>query len=129
MHPPDLDLPDAELEVLKILWDQAPATVRSVMNVLHERGRKVAYTTVLTFLGRLEARGYVTCDKSGQAYNYRPRLTREKVTKVRLQSLLEDLYDGAAGPLVLQLVRERRFTEREIEELHALIDQLDQTSS
>ncbi len=50
------DLGTAELEVLKALWEEGPCTVRQVLNHLHERGRRVAYTTVMTFLSRLEQR-------------------------------------------------------------------------
>ena len=125
MPSPESDLGAAELEVLKTLWDHGPATVREVMNHLHARRRNVAYTTVLTFLTRLEQKGYVASDKSGLAYVYRPRVTREKVSKSRLRSLLKDLYDGAAAPLVLQLVREERLTSDEIEQLQKLIDELD----
>ena len=125
MARPDSDLPAAELEVLKTLWDESPATVRDVMNRLHERGRKLAYTTVLTFLTRLEQKGYVRSDKSGLAYAYSPKVTREKVSRSRLKSLLQELYDGAAAPLVLQLVRDERFTPDEISALQKLIDQFD----
>ncbi len=115
----------AELEVLKALWGDGPATVRQVMNHLHERGRHIAYTTVLTFLSRLEQKGYVTSDRSDMAYVYRPSVTRDKVVRSRLQSLIEQLYDGAAAPLVLQLVRQEKFTRDEIAELQKLIEQLD----
>lgn len=125
MAPREADLGTAELEVLKTLWDHGPSTVREVMNRLHERGRQVAYTTVLTFLTRLEQKGFVGSDRSAVAYVYRPRVTREKVSRSRLRSLLEDLYDGAAAPLVLQLVRDERFTPEEIIELQQLIDSLD----
>jgi len=125
MLSPESDLGTAELEVLKTLWDEGPATVREVMNHLHERGRKVAYTTVLTFLTRLEQKGYVTSDKSGMAYVYRAKVTREKVSKSRLRSLLAELYDGAAAPLVLQLVRDERFTREELDQLQGLIEELD----
>ena len=125
----DAELATAELEVLKALWEIAPATVRDVMNHLHDRGRTVAYTTVLTFLARLEQKNFVRSDKSGVAYVYEPRISREKVSKSRLQNLLEEMYDGAAGPLVLQLVRERRFTPDEIEQLQQLIEELDPSSS
>jgi BlaI family penicillinase repressor len=125
MAPLESDLGTAELEVLRTLWDEGPATVREVMNHLHGRGRKVAYTTVLTFLTRLEQKGFVTSDKSGLAYVYRPRVTREKVSRSRLKALLEELYDGAAAPLVLQLVRERRLSRRDIAELQRLIEELD----
>ena len=125
MTPPEADLGEAELEVLKVLWEEGPQTVRQVLTLLHERGRTVAYTTVLTFLTRLEQKGFVRSDKSEMAYLYKPTVSRDGVAKSRLTSFLEQLYDGAAGPLVLQLIREERFTSEEIAELQDLIDGLD----
>jgi predicted transcriptional regulator len=119
------DLGRAELEVLKALWDTGPTTVREVLNHLQERGRRLAYTTVQTLLIRLEQKGYVSSDKSEFAHVFRARLSRDRVTRSRLRTLLTQLYDGAAGPLVLQLVRTERFTTEEIEELQKLIDGLD----
>ena len=124
-----LDLTNAELEVLKVLWEDAPRTVRDVMNALHEQDHDLAYTTVLTFLSRLEQKGFVKSDKSLQAYTYRPLISREKVTKARLRSLVEELFDGAAGPLVLQLVRDASLSRDELSELHELVDQLDQAGT
>jgi BlaI family penicillinase repressor len=118
------ELGEAELEVLKTLWDAGPTTVRQVMQTLHESGRKVAYTTVLTFLTRLEQKGFVTSNKSGLAYVYRAKVSRERVSRSRLKNLLQELYDGAAGPLVLQLMKSERLTPEEIDELQKLIDQL-----
>jgi predicted transcriptional regulator len=121
----EYDLGEAELEALKVLWSHGPSTVRQVMDRLHERGRRVAYTTVLTFLSRLEQKGYVQSDKSDVAYVYRARVTRERVTRSRLKALLEQLYDGAAGEMALQLIRDERFTPEEVSALHKLIDELD----
>ncbi len=126
MPPREGDLGTAELEVLKALWDHGPATVRQVMNRLHEGGRQVAYTTVLTFLTRLEQKGSVKSDKSELAYVYRSAVSRDAVTKSRLESLIEQMYDGAAGPLVLQLMREEKFSPDEIAQLQNLIEQLDE---
>ena len=125
MAPRENDLGTAELEVLKALWDHGPATVRQVLNHLHDRGRQLAYTTVLTFLSRLEQKRFVKSDKSDQAYVYRPIVSRQKVTATRLRSVIEQLYDGAAAPMVLQLMREENFSSDEIAELQNLIDQLD----
>jgi predicted transcriptional regulator len=69
------ELGSAELEVLKALWEIGPATVREVLNHLHDRGRKVAYTTVLTFLTRLEQKGFAASNKSDLAYVYRARVS------------------------------------------------------
>lgn len=124
----EYDLGSAELDVLKALWDLGPAPVRTVMNHLHEAGRNSAYTTVQTLLTRLEQKGFVTSDKSGLAYVYRARLSRERLSRSRLKTLLEQLYDGAAGPLVLQLVKNEQLTTDEINELQALIDRLDSSA-
>ncbi len=119
------ELGAAELEVLKALWEIGPATVREVLNHLHDRGRKVAYTTVLTFLTRLEQKGFAASNKSGLAYVYRARVSKERVSRSRLRSLVEQLYDGAAGPLVLQLMKSERLTPEEIDELQKLIEKLE----
>ena len=125
MAPREGDLGTAELEVLKTLWDKGPCTVRQVLNHLHGQGRQVAYTTVLTFLSRLEQKRFVKSDKSDQAYVYRPLVSRQKVTASRLRAVIEQLYDGAAAPMVLQLMREENFSVDEIAALQNLIDQLD----
>lgn len=119
------ELGEAELGVLRVLWDQGPLTVRGVMEVLHERGRKVAYTTVLTFLTRLEQKGFVKADKGDHAYVYRAKASRASVTKSRVRALLDELYDGAAGPVVLHLVENERLTPGEIDQLRRLMDELD----
>lgn len=119
------DLGSSELEVLKVLWDEAPCTVREVLNHLHRRGRHVAYTTAQTLLTRLEQKQYVRSDKSGLAHVFRARVSRNRVTKSRLKTLVDQLYDGAAGPLVLQLVRNERLKPEEIEQLQELIEGLD----
>ena len=121
----EYEIGTAELEVLTVLWDLGPATVRQVMSRLHDRGRRVAYTTVLTFLTRLEQKGFVRSDKSGLAYVYRASVSQARVRRSRLRELVNQLYDGAAGPLVLQLVRSGRFTQEEIEELRKLMERLD----
>lgn len=125
--PPDAaDLPPAELEVLKVLWHEAPLSVREVMNRLHAMGRELAYTTVLTFLSRLEQKGCVRSHKDGMAKLYEPAMTRDRVERSRLRSLLNELYDGSAAPLILRLVAEAPLTADELGELQDLINRLDE---
>ena len=123
------DLGSAELEVLKALWEVGPATVREVLGFLHERGRRLAYTTVQTLLTRLELKRYVASDKSDLAHVFRARVTRERVTRSRLKTLVTQLYDGAAGPLVLQLVKTERLTPQELDQLQKLIERLDEPAA
>jgi BlaI family penicillinase repressor len=129
--PKEQDLSPAELEVLKALWAIGPATVRDVLEHLAEQGRKLAYTTVLTFLTRLEQKRYVQSNKKGQAYIYKPKpgVTREKVSKSRVRALLNELYDGAAAPLLLHLVEDRQLSKNDLEQLQGLIDELDRNQA
>jgi len=120
-----LELSPAELEVLRVLWDRGPSTVRQVLDALTGRGRDWAYTTVLTFLSRMNQKGVVSSDKSGLAHVYRAAVTRNRVRRERLRSLVNDLYDGAAGPLVLQLVKSQRLSRDDLEALQQLIEELD----
>ncbi len=119
------ELGAAELAVLRALWEHGPTSVRQVMDALHQRGRRLAYTTVLTYLTRLEQKGLVSSDKSELAYVYRAKVSRKRITRSRVKRLLQQLYDGAAGPLVLELIRSERLTPQEIDELHKLIERLD----
>lgn len=120
------ELGTAELEVLRALWALGPATVRQVMERLHEQGRGSAYTTVQTLLTRLAQKGYVEAiDRNGLAFVYRARLTRRQLSRSRLRALVDQLYDGAAGSLVLELVRSAALKPEEIAELSRLIERLE----
>jgi len=122
----DRDISAAELEVVSALWEGGPMTVREVMNTLHGQGREIAYTTVLTFLARLERKGVVTSDKDGLAYVYRAIVSRDKVARTRVKDIVEQVFDGAPGPLVLHLMKNERFTSEELAEMRALIERLDE---
>ncbi|MHC4406040.1 MAG: BlaI/MecI/CopY family transcriptional regulator [Planctomycetota bacterium] len=112
---------ETEFEVLKVLWEHGPGTVRQV----NERLSQWAYTTVQTLLTRLEKKGYVACDRSGFAHVFEPAVTRDSLLRCRLGELVEQLSDGAATPLVLALVEDHRFTAEEIEQFRRLLDRLE----
>ncbi|MEM7229235.1 MAG: BlaI/MecI/CopY family transcriptional regulator [Planctomycetota bacterium] len=127
MASPTTDLSPSELEVLRALWDLKTGTVRDVLNLLNERGRDLAYTTVQTFLARMEQKGVVACDRTGLAHVFKPLISREKISRLRLRSLIDVLYDGAVGPVVLQLMQDESLSTEEIAELQRLIDRLGST--
>jgi predicted transcriptional regulator len=120
-----VELGEGELAVMRVLWDDGPLTVRDVMTRLHERGKTVAYTTVMTFLTRLEQKGVVASDKRDTAYVYRTKVSRESVSASRIRTLLDQLYDGAAAPMLLQLIENEQFSPEELAKLRKLIDDLD----
>ncbi len=116
---------ESERDVLKALWDHGPGTVREVASLLRESGREWAYTTVMTLLGRLETKGFVTSDKSGFAHVFRPAVSRDDVVQQRLEALADEFCDGEPGPLVLALVQGQRFTPEELAEFRRLIDEVE----
>lgn len=117
-------LSDTELEVLKVLWELGAGTVRQINEVLRERKRRWAYTTVLTLLTRLQAKGYITSDKSELAHVFRPSVSREKLLRQRLSHLADNLCEGTALPLVHALVEGQRFTAEEIAGFRRLLDEM-----
>jgi len=115
-----------ELEVLKVLWEHGPGTVRTINAVLQEQGRRWAYNTVLTLLQRLEAKGCVSSDKRGVAHVFKAALSRDKLLRRRLRDLANQLCEGAASPLVRALVEGQRLSEEEIGALREMLDRLEE---
>jgi BlaI family transcriptional regulator, penicillinase repressor len=115
---------EAELEVLKVLWEHAAGTVREINTILQGQGRRWAYTTVQTLLQRLESKGYAHSDRSGPAHIYRAAVSREELLSRRLRELANQFCDGTASPLLLALVGDSRLTAEEIKQLRQLLDQL-----
>jgi BlaI family transcriptional regulator, penicillinase repressor len=115
-------LSDAETEVLKVLWDDGPATVRTINAELTRRGRSWAYTTVATLLQRLATKGVVAGATEAIPHVYRALVLREEMLGQRLREAADELCDGRAAPLVLALVQGNRFTPEELARFQGLID-------
>ena len=116
-------LSDAELEVLKVLWNCGPSTVREINEVLEHQGRHWAYTTVATLLQRLGVKRYVSGDPSAVAHVYRAVITRDELLEHRLKDTAEELCDGRAAPLILALVQNSRLLPVEVARLRRLLDE------
>jgi BlaI family penicillinase repressor len=116
-------LSDAERDVLKVLWDFGPATVRAINVVLKNRGRRWAYTTVATLLQRLTAKQYITSDPSTVPHVYRAVVSRDELLERRLKDAADELYDGRTAPLVLALVEGNRFSAEELSRLRRFLDE------
>jgi BlaI family penicillinase repressor len=119
------DIPDAELAVLQYLWNQGPATIRQVTDCLYPRGGASAYATVQKLLERLETKDCVRRRRAGQAHTFEATLEREELIGRRLQAMAEKLCGGSLTPLLTHLVRAKRLTARERQDLRTLIDELD----
>jgi predicted transcriptional regulator len=115
------DLTTAELRVMKALWQVGDATVGEVRSELSRRGQELAYTTVMTLLGRLAAKGAVAVDKAREPFVYRSAHRRESVLRDRLREFVREVFDGQADSLVLNLVEDESLTKAELKAIEKTI--------
>lgn len=121
-------LSKGEMEVARVLWDLKKATVREVHEAFPpERG--IDFTTVQTWLRRLETKGYVKAELDGRVRVYAPRVKPTTVIRETMDDLINRLFGGETLPLVRHLIEERGVTDEELAELRRLIDRLDQERS
>ena len=114
------DLPQAEFEVMDVLWKKGEATIRQVHSVLSTR-RKLAYTTVATLLTRLRDKGYVEARERNFAYVFRPLVEREQVVRRKLDDFINRVLGGDVAPLAAYLVDSRKLTPEQIEALEEIV--------
>ncbi len=111
-----------ELEIMKIVWQAGEATVRDVHSALQRR-RPAAYTTVMTMMGVLVTKGHLKRRREDRAYVYRPTRPEAAAIKSMVAEFVDRVFDGAAGPLLVQLVRDRHLTRKELEDLAREIEE------
>lgn len=114
----------AELEILQILWDHGPHSVREVQHLLN-RTKPTGYTTALKMLQIMTTKGLVTRDDSCRPQIYSPRYPREHTQRQLLRDLAERAFGGSVKALVLQAVAGRKSSQRELEEMEKLLDRLE----
>lgn len=112
--PATKDLTTAELRVLKAVWAVDAGTVADVRAELGKRGQELAYTTVMTLLGRLAAKDAVTVDRAREPFIYKAAQRRESVLRERLREFVREVFDGEADSLVLNLVENESLTRAEL---------------
>jgi len=118
------DVTDAELAVLQLLWDQGAANRRQLADQLYPGGNPAHYTTVQKLLERLEAKGYVRADRRRALVTFRPAVDRDELISKRLQDVADKLCEGSLTPLLTNLVRAKRLSDRDLDELRHLIEEL-----
>jgi predicted transcriptional regulator len=118
------DVTDAELAVLQVLWERGPATRRQIADVLYPSGGPAHYTTVQKLLERLEAKGHVTRSRGPGVLTFTAAIDREQLISRRLLDVAEKLCGGSLTPLLMNLVRSRALTARELADLQELVKEL-----
>lgn len=109
---------DRELDVMGVLWETGSATVAEVRDRLPA---DLAYTTVLTILRNLEAKGFVRHEGEGKAHRYFPLVARKAAGRSAVTRLIEKMFGGDPAMLVSHLVSDHPLTSEELKKLHAAL--------
>ena len=111
---------DGELEVLKVLWDRGPSTVREVLEVLTV-ARPRAYTSVMSLLNVMTDKGLVTRQPRGRAFVYRAKTGRSRTLRGMVGGLLGRAFEGSTAQLVAHLLDQTRPLDDELDEIRQAI--------
>lgn len=123
---PDMkDLPQAEFDVMDVLWQKGEATVKEVQAALAGE-KKLAYTTVATLLNRLKDKGYVEAQERNFAYVFRPLVQREQVVRRKLDNLVKQVLRGDVAPLAAYIAENRSLTPKQIAALEDIVKSVEE---
>ncbi len=112
---------ELELEILKVLWQDGPSTVRQARDALAEV-RELAYTSVMTVMNIMTRKGYLKRKKNGRSFVYSPRIAEAETKHGLLGDVVERAFNGSARAVMLSLLELGDVDEAELDELRDLID-------
>lgn len=112
---------DAELALLRVLWDHGPSTVRQIHEVVSVE-RPTGYTTVLKLLQIMTEKGLVERDERARTHVYRARLSAAETQRQLVGHLVDRAFGGSAAALVMQALAARRASPEELAEIRRLLD-------
>src|SRR5437588_7464883 len=118
---------DQELEILKVLWQVGPSTVRDVWKAL-SAGRNIGSTSVLKVMQIMRDKELLICDASQRPQVYRPRQNQKTMLRRLAGDLVDRVFGGSASLLLMHAIESKKATPEELAELRRLLDRLDHPS-
>ena len=115
----------SELEILQVLWQFGPSTVRFVNDQLNEQKRAVQYTSTLKLMQIMAEKEMLLTDKSNMKHIYSPAIEEKKTKGFLLEKFVNTMFNGSSSDLMLQLLGNKKTSAAEIEEIRNLLDKLE----
>jgi len=112
---------DAELAILRVLWDRGPSTVRQVFEVLSAE-KELGYTTVLKMLQIMHEKGLVQRDITDRVHTFSTAQTQTQTQRNMLDDLLDKAFGGSSTSLVMQALATSKASRKELAEIRKLLD-------
>jgi BlaI family penicillinase repressor len=116
----------SELEILQVLWQFGPSTVRFVNDQLNEQKREVNYMSTQKLMLIMLDKGFVTKDASQMTHVYKAAVDENKTKGYLLDRVVDNLFNGSASSLMMQLLGNKKISPEEKEELKELIRKMDE---
>lgn len=115
----------SELEILQVLWENGPSTVRFVNDQLNEQKREVQYTSTLKLMQIMVEKGLLIRDERQMKHVYSAAAEESKTKSLLLDRFVDTLYNGSASSLMMQLLGNKKTSKKEIEEIKELLRKMD----
>ena len=115
----------SELEILQVLWQYGPSTVRFVNDKLNEIKREVNYTSTLKLMQIMTDKGILVRDESSMKHIYQPAQPEEKIKSQLLNRFVDSLYNGSAASLMMQLLGNNKTSKKELDAIRGLLKKFD----
>jgi BlaI family transcriptional regulator, penicillinase repressor len=113
---------NAELAVLKVLWQRGPQTARGLTEAIYPGGAESEFASVHSFLQRLERKRLVTRDRQSASHIFSAAVSQADVAGSELTALADRLGDGSIAPVIMHLVAQKRLTKKEAAEIREILD-------
>jgi BlaI family transcriptional regulator, penicillinase repressor len=118
---------DSELEILSILWEYGPSTVRFVNDKLNEK-RKVGYTTSLKIMQIMHDKKLLIRNEEGRSHIYSTKIEENTIQNRLIDKILNTAFKGSASSLIMQTLGNHSTSQKELEEIKKMIDEIDNTN-
>lgn len=117
----------SELEILQILWRLGPSTVRFINEKLNEQKRTVNYSSTLKLMQIMAEKGLLQTDKTNMKHVYSATVEEKKTKGFLLDKFVETMYNGSNSSLMMQLLGNKKTSQKEIDEIRKMLDKLDES--
>lgn len=117
----------SELEILQVLWQHGPSTVRFVNEKLNEQKREVNYTSTLKLMQIMVEKGILKRDESTMKHVYEPVQEEDKTKSFLLDRFVDSMFQGSASSLMMQLLGNKKTSKKELEKIRELLNKFDET--
>jgi len=120
------DVTEAELAIMRVLWESGPSTARQLIDRLYPEGKALAHPTVQKLLDRLEGKGCIRRDRTGPVQVFAAAIGRQELVDRRLRGVADQLCGGSLGALFSHLIEGRRMAEKERKILREFLNRLNE---